>query len=315
MARGQSLYDWCMENGERGQQLLQEFQGIDVDGKVCKATEICKGTRKKVLWRCSKGHLRYTQVYSRILGYNCALCDFDAKSVPSDGKDLQSWCINNGDYGKQLLNEFQGISKDNIKYKATEVAYSSRKIMLWKCENGHEWYEKIAKRTYEKSKCIRCIVQGTSYPEQFLYRALLQIYPNTISRGKFQGIEYDITIPEEKTCIEYSGYNWHKDKVDRDTLKYNIYKEHNVRFIQIYAHNGELYTADKLDSDIMVYYADRDEEKHNKTLKKILSYILETLNHSISEIDIEKAQTEAFSFMHSMKIKEVDNNESSSKNI
>ena len=38
MARGQSLYDWCMENGELGQQLLFEFG----DGNGSEQCQIAK---------------------------------------------------------------------------------------------------------------------------------------------------------------------------------------------------------------------------------------------------------------------------------
>lgn len=38
MARGQSLYDWCMENGEWGQQLLFEFG----DGNGSEQCQIAK---------------------------------------------------------------------------------------------------------------------------------------------------------------------------------------------------------------------------------------------------------------------------------
>ena len=38
MARGQSLYDWCMENGEWGQQLLFEFG----DGNRSEQCQIAK---------------------------------------------------------------------------------------------------------------------------------------------------------------------------------------------------------------------------------------------------------------------------------
>ena len=43
-----------------------------------------------------------------------------------------------------------------------------------------------------------------------------------------------------------------------------------------------------------------DHVNNNEQLTKILKYIVESFGHSLDEIDIEKARTEAFNFMHSI---------------
>ena len=223
------------------------------------------------------------------------------------GQSLYDWCINNGEYGKKLLSEFGNgnnsqlyIDEQGNKKTPRDYTYGSNKKIKWTCSKGHEWYTANTYRTYYKSGCPYCNNIGTSYPEQFLYRALLQLYPNTISRGRYKGFEYDITIPEEKTCIEYSGINWHADRLDRDKIKVNICKEHNVRFIQVYEHYGELNTENIFDNDLIIYKVDTNRNIHKKQLVYILDHILKSFGHSISEIDIEKAQTEAFNFMHNI---------------
>lgn len=48
MARGQSLYDWCQENGEWKQQLIAEQVGKDESGENIDITNISSGSHKRV---------------------------------------------------------------------------------------------------------------------------------------------------------------------------------------------------------------------------------------------------------------------------
>lgn len=286
-----TLSEWCLDNGAYGRQLISEFQGLDEQGNQYKITEIAKSSNIRILWKCSDEHEWYALVRDRVYGHNtCPIC-----------RSLLKWCKDNGDFGNMLHEEFTGLCDDGNTYNINELGSKSPRRMMWKCNKGHKWYTSIASRTSKYTKCPMCSTVGTSYPEQFLYRAILQIYPNTISRGKFQGIEYDITIPEENTCIEYSGIIWHADKLGRDQMKSDICKENNIRFIQIYAHTGQIDTEDIFDENIIIYKSDYNSiESHNKQLTEILEHILKQFGHHISEIDIEKAQTEAFNFMHNI---------------
>ena len=70
-----SLYDWCMENGERGQQVMKAFVGMDIedenvevskeswsewaniggtDYKVQMMKSLGFATSQKVWWRCHR---------------------------------------------------------------------------------------------------------------------------------------------------------------------------------------------------------------------------------------------------------------------
>ena len=49
------LLTWCQNNGEWGQQLINEWVGLDGEGNNIEMTEVSKGNpRKKLLWRCNK---------------------------------------------------------------------------------------------------------------------------------------------------------------------------------------------------------------------------------------------------------------------
>ena len=82
---------------------------------------------------------------------------------------------------------------------------------------------------------------GTSFPEQFLYRSLLQIFPEAKNRFIDQTInmEYDIYIKELNLYIEYNGAEFHssQEKQERDKIKRLHSEKINRTFIQIVEDN------------------------------------------------------------------------------
>ena len=50
------LYTWCMNNGEFGTNMIQEFTGITEDGYFIDIRDIAKGSNKKLKWQCKNGH-------------------------------------------------------------------------------------------------------------------------------------------------------------------------------------------------------------------------------------------------------------------
>lgn len=297
---GNSFATWCKTNGEYGQRLIAEWTGLDENKNTIEIDDVTSMSNKKVYWKCREGHIWLSVIYSRTRKEQSYGCPYCSGNKVSDKNSLKIWCKEYGEYGKQIFQEWVGLDENNNTVNINEIARASGKKVQWKCKDGHTWITTVASRTIGKCGCPYCSTIGTSYPEQFLYKALLQIYPNTISRGKFQGIEYDIGIPEEKTCIEYSGINWHADKLERDEMKANLCNSHGVIFIQIYAHNGEIDSEDIFEDNLIIYNASLNKDLHDMQLTKILNNILKQFGHSISEIDIEKAQTEAFNFMHNI---------------
>ena len=169
-------------------------------------------------------------------------------------------------------------------YNPEQYTYGSRERVHWKCKYGHEWIAMIYER-YRGTGCPVCNGRyNTSYPEQFLFNCLKQLYPNTINRGKFQGYEFDIAIPELKTCIEYSGEHWEHNK---QLEKLELCRKHNVRFV-------EILESKKINNEINIIndYTFMYGSYSNK--EKYLLMLLEKILHiDISIIDIEKAKQEA----------------------
>ena len=286
---------------------------MNEDNNPISINAVAKGSHTKVRWKCEDcNHKWISTVDDRTQEHNCPAC---ANQVVIPGvNDLYNWCLQNGERGKRLISEWTGLDEDNNIVCIDSVTRASGKKVQWKCKRGHEWVTTINSRTYG-SNCPYCNPNGTSYPEQFLYHSLKQIFPDTISRGTFNSYEYDITVKSLKLCIEYSGYYYHQDKLARDTEKYNLCKKHGVHFIQIYCHQGELvnsedltnilhtfnYTEDDLDEsgdlftpNLIIYQQSID---HDTQLKDILSFLLNQFNHSIDEIDFNKATEDAMKFI------------------
>lgn len=297
-----SLLYWCNSSGDIGEILKRQYIGQKDTGEYIDINKIQYGSHIKISWKCEQGHIYYQNPLSRIRGRGCPYCS--SKYITYE-KSLLHFCNTDKTKGPKLMVEWQGYDEKFNKADIDKVFVNSNKKYLWKCSKGHKFLATINLRVSNGTDCPYCNKAGTSYPEQFLYRALLQIYPNTISRGKYQGIEYDISIPEEKTCIEYSGINWHADKLDRDAMKANLCESHGVKFIQVYAHNGQIDSEDMFDASLIIYKVATNKDIHNQQLTEILNHILKQFGQSVSEIDIEKAQTEAFNFMHNI---ETDDN-------
>ena len=299
------LETWCSANGSFGKQLKSEWTGECSEGAHYNIDQVTKASGKKFKWRCSKDHEWFSTVANRTSRkHGCPYCSEEsrseivAKAMLSEKNSLKTWCLNNGSWGKQLMSEWTGMREDKKHFKIDEVARASGKNFKWKCSKGHEWFARIADRTTGKRGCPYCNNIGTSYPEQFIYHSLKQIYPSAENRCKVlksqqnpQGIEFDIGVPEIPLCIEYSSTYWHEGREERDQYKKDLCKQCGIRLIQIVEDSYDELPL-KMESDYICFkmnYSQQDE-----ILEVIVDHILNSLGHSISEIDIERVKQEAY---------------------
>ena len=292
-----SLKTWCSANGSFGKQLKSEWTGLCEDGKHYKIDEVTYGSgRKKFKWKCSKGHEWYTDICNRTA--NKTGCPYCSGKRVSNENSLKTWCLSNGSYGQQLISEWTGECDDGIHYKIDEVSFGSNKKFRWRCSKGHEWYTGNNNRTGGRTGCPYCNNIGTSYPEQFIYHSLKQIYPSTENRCKVlkspqtpQGVEFDIGIPEIPLCIEYSPTYWHEGREERDQYKNELCQKANVRLIQIVEDSYDEMPF-KMEADYICFKM--DENKKDEILTEIVDHILKSLGHSISEVDLEEVKQKAY---------------------
>lgn len=108
-------------------------------------TDVAAGTRRKVWWRCEKGHEWQAAVASRAGGAGCPVCA--GKKIVSGENDLAS---SFPDVAAQWHPDRNGaLTADSVS------PYSNRKVW-WKCEAGHEYAASVSARTMHGSGCPYC---------------------------------------------------------------------------------------------------------------------------------------------------------------
>ena len=133
---GITLGDWCDENGEYGDKLMEEW--YDPDRTV---DEVTRGTKYRALWRCSAGctvdgepFTWEARVYSRAGAQRagCPCCAGRGRYVQlTDQNNLLKWCQDNGEYGQKLVAEW---AEPDVNMK--DVTFGTNKKMTWRCLAG-----------------------------------------------------------------------------------------------------------------------------------------------------------------------------------
>lgn len=293
------LHTWCIANNRTD--LIEQFVGEDIKGNNIDIHSVMPMSHTKVFWKHyknNKEHRWLASIRHRTLNNsNCPYCN-GSKKVLSGFNDLGTWCKNNPDYGKVIEEQFTGIDIHGNKIDIDKIATFSYSNLLWRHTKGtevHEWYSTLYNRISHRTQCPICSNKGTSFTEQVIYRCIKQIYPNTISRGKFQGYEFDIAIPELKTCIEYGSTYYHIGREDRDNKKVELCNKHNVRLIVIMEDSS-------IDADNEVWEHDYIlvKSRTNKVdnIKRIMKFLLKQLSLNYKCIDINKAINETHEFMN-----------------
>lgn len=148
------LYTWCLNNGEFGQQLLQEWTGLEENNQPISIYSVARASGKKVKWRCSKGHVWIVGISNRTA--NNTGCPYCCGRVVTNENRLTTWCLNNGALGKQIVREWVGLDKNNQPVSMDSIPYGSDKEVQWRCSNGHEWIARLNSRTVNRSGCPYC---------------------------------------------------------------------------------------------------------------------------------------------------------------
>lgn len=114
----------------------------DKNGEL-RAENVMPGSRKKVWWKCSKGHSWCAAVYSR-KNNGCPVCSGrQAISGINDLKTTMPELAEQWDYDK------------NGDLRPEDVTAQSNRIIWWKCKEGHSWKAKPCER-YRGNGCPKC---------------------------------------------------------------------------------------------------------------------------------------------------------------
>jgi hypothetical protein len=247
--------------------LLKEWnykKNINIDPKTIKS-----GSGKKVWWICDKGHEWEATVSSRSIGNGCPFCS-GLKAIFGEN-DLFTT-------NPELKNEWN--YKKNINFDPKTIKSGSEKKVWWICDKGHEWEASVSNRN-QGTGCPECSSQlRTSYPEQYFYFHLSNIFKNTINRYKDKKnniSEIDIFIKDLMIGVEYDGYYYHKN--DKDTKK-NILLKNGIILISI----KETLNFKKDINNVIYIHQPVTEEKLKDTLERLLSLINKIKNTQIKYI-------------------------------
>lgn len=166
---------------------------------------------KRIWWVCEYKHSWEASVHSRAAGKGCPYCS--GRQVLVGVNDLQT-------VRPELAMEFS--ERNDV--PASSVSVKSGKKFWWVCGEGHEWRATAAHRSNGTS-CPKCRAK-ISAPERALYEALVSCIPD---------LRLDITLPSPgwsrgaarcdmassalRLVIEYDGWFYHRDRLDRDGRK------------------------------------------------------------------------------------------------
>lgn len=302
------LETWCNKDIIFGNILKEQWTGLTTNGKLIYIADIASHSHKKLIWLCECGDVFIKSPLQRLtdMTYYCRKCNrAESKrkrnnTMLNKSISLDKWCNKNSLKGVQIRKEFTGITEDKEHIDIKDITYGSSKYLLWRHTtiNGevHEWYATVYNRTYNNSNCPHCNNKGTSLPEQIIYRCIKQVYPDTINRGKFQGYEFDITIPDIKVCIEYNGVYYHKNKKERDLKKRELCDSYNVKLIIIDVGNSTNPVENEIwEPDHIVINMNRIEK-----LIQIIEYITHILNINMSSINYNTALLDSIKFMNNI---------------
>ena len=199
-----SLYDWCLQNGERGQRILTEFNSAD--NFPITAKDISFSSTCKVQFRCIACKKINVQLVSNKTGKSDNKCKYCSNRIRETS--LKDWCTIHGTYGVQLLQEF--IDGDNT-FTPDQVAYSSNKYANFKCSIcGNINIQIIANRTRQNIVgCKYCNHIRTSFGEQLIYLWLqsqgLEVYNQYRFQTPLGTKEFDIYLPQLNLAIEHQS--------------------------------------------------------------------------------------------------------------
>lgn len=169
--------------------------------------KVSPGSNQEIIWQCPKNneHIWRAKVQSRALvKTNCPFC---AGRKASKSYNLEKM-------HPELAKEWHPEKNINTPDKFTP---GSRHKAWWICQKKHEWPAQIYPRV-KGSGCPKCS-PPTSKQEIRLFCELRSIFPDTKSLDKSYGCEIDILIPNYQLAIEFDGWYWHKDTLEKDKRK------------------------------------------------------------------------------------------------
>ena len=254
------------------------------------------GSGLSVWWKCLKcGYSWKAKINNRTHGRNCPVCS--NKKIIKGINDLATTHPN-------IAQEWD--YERNGELTPYQVSHGSGKKVYWICPNGHSYQATILHRTCGLgTNCPVCNSgRQTSFAEQAIFYYVKKFHPDAINRYNdifSNGMELDIYIPSIHTAIEYDGIYWHKNKIERETKKYEICHKHGIKLFRV---KGGAHPQDdsfNKTADITVYVPNPENKcEFNKALLSLLERLEMFYRHAVwhkLDVDIERDKFEIRKYM------------------
>lgn len=137
----ESLAQWCPRQGR--EELLAQWHP-EKNGTLS-PWDVSRGSKKKIWWRCAKGHEWQAELKSRSRGAGCPVCS--NRAVQQNVNDLGT---------THPFLAAQWHPEKNGESLPRDFAAGSGVKVWWRCELGHEWQASIASRAGKGSNCPVC---------------------------------------------------------------------------------------------------------------------------------------------------------------
>lgn len=233
-------------------------------------------SKKKIWWKCDKGHEWQATLDSRSKGHGCPYCS--------------------GRYAETGVNDLQTLRPDIAQYwhpnkngsvfpNTVTIASGVKYWWLGKC--GHEWQTRVAAMCNKKGIeiCPVCSSQRrTSFPEQSIYYYAKKMFPDSVSRYGAHKKELDVYIPSLHIGIEYDGLLYHTEEtIRKEKEKDALFKNMGIHVFHLKEYQGNLIKTE----GFSVWYRPWDKYKRlNKAIELLFNRIASFCNIDLSTIDV-----------------------------
>ena len=226
----------------------------------------------------------YVSAYTKIK-FRCDECGYEWATAPTNITNKKHGCplcarkrlaqqkLKTTDEFKQTLAEINPQIEVVGEYVSNSTKIECRCLLC-----GHIW-KSLPTNLIKGRSCPECSHTSTSFVEQTLRLSFERIVgaDRVLSRDcNTIGMELDLFVPTLGIAIEPGNWFWHKDKIERDTKKRQLCKEHGVRLITIF--DGFYGDPQMFTSDFYYTSGSLNEKKNYKVLKDIIYRILDSTN-------------------------------------
>ena len=253
---------------------IEQMQRLAKDnGGICLSKEYINN-KSRLEWICKEGHQWKASAKRVKSGIWCQICTprIRKSRVLKSGTSLAikfPHLLLEWDYEKNDINP-------------TEMSPYSNHKAFWKCKHNHSWEATIDNRTLGDTDCPYCSNQ-TSRIEIFILCELRSIFKEVIWRRKFEGVEADIYLDSEQIAIEVDGEHWHKDKIDIDIAKSELFDKLGIKLIRV--RSSELPSIEGLK---VLYPRDKDNFAIVIELCELLAEVID--NSSLRKYLLDKVR-------------------------